>query len=110
MTTHGDDTTYHDWRPGDGLTCRYSRTAPVELPCGQPVKTAVRMVSRVGRADGLTRSPLCANHAPGGIQPNVITTKARRAALERLCAKHWKEYQKYYKEAIAELSVNTSQP
>lgn len=97
-------TEYRDWRPGDGLRCAYSRSAPREIPCGQPIKTAVSIQQPARGAERTVVKALCKNHAPGGVLPSKLTTEARKVAIERLCSERWEEFEKYYREALESLS------
>lgn len=98
-------TEYRDWQPGDGLRCAYSKTAPREFPCGKPIMSSVSTQSPVGRADRTVIKAVCKNHAPGSVSPSVITTEARKRAVERLCSEYWNKFEKYYSEAIAALKA-----
>lgn len=98
-----------DWAPGDGLSCGHSAKAPVEMPCGRPVKTNVRQQST--RPGGPTRTvvtPLCSNHSMVGMAPGALMTQARREAHEKLAADHWDEFQRNLQEAIARLVEEAS--
>jgi hypothetical protein len=97
-------TEYRDWQPGDGLRCSFSNRTPAEVPCGKPVKTSVSVQDVGSYRDRTVQRPLCANHAPGGTPPHQVTVEARKVAHERLCTEHWDEYNKYYLDAIAEIT------
>jgi hypothetical protein len=93
---------WRDWKPGDGLRCRYARQAPREVPCGPPVRTHIRQ-ERVHGKERTVVSPVCENHADfGKPPPTKVLTNARRLATERLIAEHWDVYTKYLHEAVAE--------
>lgn len=100
MTTQGE---YRDWQPGDGLTCRFARQAPLEIPCGRPVRTAISVHTVAGRNPRTHVSPLCANHADFGMPPPLqVMTASKRAAQEALTVAHWEEYQALLKAAVDE--------
>jgi hypothetical protein len=98
-------TVYRDWQPGDGLRCSFAKAAPIEVPCGPPVTTAIKEVDVIDRKPFSTKKPLCKNHAPGGLLPNVLVAEAKKIAIERLCVEHWDDFEKYYRDAIASIAT-----
>lgn len=101
--TYEETEQMREWRPGDGLRCRFSSIAAV--PCGPPVRTKVSIVSMVGRAPQNMRHVLCANHAANSIRgyksSGTLTMEARKRATERLITEHWDEFNKLFEDAIA---------
>jgi hypothetical protein len=93
-----------DWRPGDGITCRYAGKAPRLVPCGRPVKTRITMVRRVGRSDKYAVvSPVCAHHVSFDSWPSKVMAQATKVAREALIAAHYGEYQGLLEQAAREL-------
>ena len=52
---------------------------------------------------------LCANHANAAAAPNIIMSKCKHEANERLIAEHWDEYQTYLNEAIKSWQAENDQ-
>lgn len=99
-----NETHLEDWRPGDGLVCVHSAKAPSRIPCGRPVKTAVRVFSpRPGAEPRERRWPLCANHSSIGMPPSEVMTQARKQATERLIVAHWDQFETFLVEAIDQI-------
>jgi hypothetical protein len=69
------------------------------------VTTAIKEVDVIGRKSFSTKKALCKNHAPGGLLPNVLVAEAKKIAIERLCAEHWDDFEKYYRDAIASIAA-----
>ena len=95
---------YRPWQPGDGLSCRYARQAPVEMPCGRPTTTLeTEQDSRPGGPRRVVVAPLCDNHAIAGANPHKVLLEARKIASQRLAMEHWETFSAYLKEAIEEV-------
>lgn len=98
-----------DWRPGDGITCRYATRAPRLVPCGRPVKTKITMVmggAMMGGHRGERRvvSPVCSHHVKFDSWPSKTMAQATKVAREALIAAHYGEYQKLLEQAARELT------
>lgn len=93
MTLNGDNSlTIREWQPGDGLTCRYAKRSPKEIPCGPPVAAVTQLISAVRRGDRYVTNVVCLNHLPGSVKPSEVRTDADRAAREAVIVAHWDEY------------------
>lgn len=90
------DEVIRDWQPGDGIRCRYFKRAPLNFPCGVPVKTKVQTYTLPGGRRGTRTDPLCENHKDvGRAVPSQMAAAADKAARERLIATHYEEYQRF---------------
>lgn len=101
-----------EWRPGDGLTCRFSSRAAE--PCGPPVRTREVLIEPVNRKARVIRQALCEKHSRGDANPELVPSRVRPRAkqivLERFASEEPERYAAWLAEAIAQVESEAKAP
>lgn len=99
------DRSIREWRPGDGLRCRWASKAPREVPCGVPAAVITLHDFKPGpyRANTCRSWVVCQNHIPGVVPAGQIRVQAEKFAREKVLADHWDDYQTQLKEEAERL-------
>lgn len=81
------------WKPGDGLTCHYTKRAPLVRPCGPPVAIRTHTSHPTSSRPHRHTEVVCAYHLAEYAQPGDLRARADQQAREEVLVAHWDEYQ-----------------